>query len=56
MTGQREVGFCENCVNVLTGELDLNQIIHREEKKAEAENSADNNKKETINYSFSSYL
>ena len=24
MTEQREEGFCENCVNVLTGELNLN--------------------------------
>lgn len=56
MTGQREVGFYENCINVSTGEPDLNQIIHREEKKADAENSADDNKKETINYNFSSYL
>lgn len=57
MTEQREEGFCENCVNVLIGEPDLHQgAFCREEKKAEAENSADDKKNKRNNYGFISYL
>ncbi|GAY42400.1 hypothetical protein CUMW_066540 [Citrus unshiu] len=57
MTEQREEDLCENCVNVLIGEPDLHQgAFCREEKKAEAENSADDKKKERNNYGFISYF
>lgn len=57
MTEQREEGLCENCINVLTGKPDLHQgAFCREEKKAEAENSADDKKNERNNYGFILYL
>ncbi|KAL9408574.1 hypothetical protein AB3S75_047031 [Citrus x aurantiifolia] len=57
MTKQKEEGLCENCINVLIGEPDLHQgAFCHEEKKVEAENSADDKKNERNNYGFISYL
>lgn len=56
MTEQKEVGFCENCVNILTSDKNLEQVIYHEEKKAEVENNAKDKKKKGNNCSFISYL
>ncbi|KAL9458023.1 hypothetical protein AB3S75_006970 [Citrus x aurantiifolia] len=57
MTEQREEGIRENCIKVLTGEPELDEVAFcREEKKAEAENSAEDKKNEQNNYGFISYF
>ncbi|KAL9444163.1 hypothetical protein AB3S75_017361 [Citrus x aurantiifolia] len=56
MTEQREEGIRENCIKVLTGEPELDEVAFcLEEKKAEAENSAEDKKNEQNNYGFISY-
>lgn len=56
MIEQRDVNLCEKCIDVLTSEMNLNQIIDCEEKKAESKNNEDDKKKGKINYSFFFYL
>ena len=57
MTEQREEYICENCIKVLTSEPKLDEVAFcREEKKAEAKNSAEDKKNEQNNYGFISYL
>lgn len=45
MIEKRDINLCEKCVNVLTSETDLNQIIDCEEKKAKAKTNEDDKKK-----------
>lgn len=45
MIEQMDINLCEKCVDALTSETDLDQIIDCEEKKAEAENDEDDKKK-----------